>query len=148
MPTLIHRRNRESQAGKNPRVIARTRSGWIVLGDVQILRGYLLIVPDPVVESLNDLSGQKREQFLHEMSVLGDALLSVTDAYRINYEILGNTEPALHAHVFPRYQSEPDERRRRPVWFYDWKNAPLFNLETDRPLMDAIRNYVVNAGLC
>jgi hypothetical protein len=25
------------------------------------------------------------------------------------YEILGNSEPELHAHLFPRYASEPDE---------------------------------------
>ena len=93
-----------------------------MLGDVQFLRGYSLLLPDPVVVSLNDLTREGREQFLYEMSVLGDALLAVTDAYRINYEILGNSEPALHAHVFPRYQSEPEEKRRMPAWFYDWKN--------------------------
>jgi hypothetical protein len=75
MPTLIHRRNRESQAGTNPKVICRVSSGWVVLGDVQFLRGYSLLVPDPVVGSLNDLSKPQRETFLYEMSVLGDALL-------------------------------------------------------------------------
>ena len=148
MPTLIHRRNRESQAGTNPTVICRVKSGWVVLGDVQFLRGYSLLVPDPVVSSLNDLDKVRREQFLYEMSVLGDALLAVTDAYRINYEILGNSEPALHAHVFPRYLSEPGEKRRMPAWFYDWKNAPPFDLERDRPLMEKIRSYMDERGLC
>jgi diadenosine tetraphosphate (Ap4A) HIT family hydrolase len=148
MPTLIHQRNRQARAGTNPTVICRVRSGWIVLGDVQFLRGYSLLVPDPVVGSLNDLSRAERELFLYEMSLLGDALLAVTDAYRINYEILGNTEPALHAHVFPRYQSEPQERRRRPAWFYDWQNAPAFDLERDRPLMEKIKQYLNAAGAC
>jgi diadenosine tetraphosphate (Ap4A) HIT family hydrolase len=148
LPTLIHQRNRESQAGTNPKVICRVRSGWVVLGDVQFLRGYSLLVPDPVVASLNDLTREGREQFLYEMSVLGDALLAVTDAYRINYEILGNSEPALHAHVFPRYQSEPEEKRRMPAWFYDWKNVPPFDVERDRPLMDRIRSYLLAAGVC
>lgn len=148
MPTLIHRRNRESHAGTNPKVICRVKSGWVVLGDVQFLRGYSLIVPDPVVASLNDLDKSQREQFLYEMSVLGDALLAVTGAYRINYEILGNSEPALHAHVFPRYLSEPEEVRRRPAWFYDWKNAPPFDLERDHALMAQIRAYFEERGLC
>jgi diadenosine tetraphosphate (Ap4A) HIT family hydrolase len=52
------------------------------------------------------------------MTRIGDALLEVTDAHRINYEILGNTAPALHAHVFARYRSEPDAHRSRPVWSY------------------------------
>ena len=148
LPTLIHRRNRESQTGTNPKVICRVRSGWVVLGDVQFLRGYSLLVPDPVVASLNDLTREGRERFLYEMSLLGDALLAVTDACRINYEILGNSEPALHAHVFPRYESEPAERRRRPAWFYDWENAPAFDADRDRPLMDRIRAHLTAAGAC
>jgi diadenosine tetraphosphate (Ap4A) HIT family hydrolase len=139
---------RESRAGENPKTICRVHSGWIVLGDVQFLRGYSLIVADPVVGSLNDLNRAQREKFLFEMSLLGDALLSVTNAYRINYEILGNSEPALHAHVIPRYADEPEEKRRHPAWAYDWKNAIPFDLERDRPLMMEIRNYLAAAGAC
>lgn len=45
---------------------------------------------------------------------------------RVNIEILGNTEPYLHTHIFPRYGWEPEELRRRPVWLYpeaNWHNA-------------------------
>ena len=63
-------------------------------------------------------------QFLLDMAALGDAVLTVTGAERINYEILGNTEPALHAHVVPRYRWESAERRRQPVWLHDWTTAP------------------------
>jgi diadenosine tetraphosphate (Ap4A) HIT family hydrolase len=148
LPTLIHRRVRESHAGENPKTICRVRSGWVVLGDVQLLRGYSLLLPDPVVGSINDLNRSGRELFLYEMSLLGDALLSVTNAYRINYEILGNTEQALHAHVFPRYTDEPIEKRSRPAWFYDWKNATPFDLGRDRSLMEEIRKYLSAAGAC
>jgi len=37
---------------------------------------------------------------------------------RVNLELLGNTDPFLHAHVWPRYESEPPEVRGRPVWLY------------------------------
>jgi len=62
-----------------------------------------------VVSSLNDLATEARAQFLQDMNRIGDALLKATGAFRINYEILGNTEP--------------DEKRHMPAWFYDWKNA-------------------------
>jgi diadenosine tetraphosphate (Ap4A) HIT family hydrolase len=146
LPTLIHRRVQESRAGQNPKTICRVHSGWVVLGDVQFLRGYSLIVPDPVVASINDLNKADRELFLYEMTLLGDALLSVTHAYRINYEILGNSEQALHAHVFPRYTDEPEEKRRMPA--FDWKNAIQFDLERDRPLMEEIGRYLSAAGAC
>ncbi|MGC4045781.1 MAG: hypothetical protein QM758_18480 [Armatimonas sp.] len=142
MPTLIHRRVAEARAGTNPKVICRMPSGWAVLGDVQFLRGYSLLLPDPVVPDLNALDTATRAQFLADMTRLGDALLAVTQAERINYEILGNSEPALHAHVFPRYSSEPDEYRRGPAWFYDWKSAPVFDLERDKDLMAAIAAFL------
>lgn len=45
-----------ARAGTNPYVICRMRSGWLVIGDVQPLPGYCLLLADPVVPSLNDLS--------------------------------------------------------------------------------------------
>ena len=78
------------------------------------------------------------------MALIGDALLELTDSYRINYEILGNYEPALHAHIFPRYMSEPEQFRQRPVWMYDRKelNSRPFDLERDRELMNQIANFI------
>ena len=119
MITLIHQRVEGARAGANPTVICRMPSGWAVLGDSQFLRGYSLLLADPVVADLNALDDERRRLFLRDMTVLGDALLETTDAYRINYEILGNAAPALHAHVFPRYRTEPEELRRVPAWFYD-----------------------------
>jgi diadenosine tetraphosphate (Ap4A) HIT family hydrolase len=53
------------------------------------------------------------------MALLGDVLLEITGAERINYGFLGNSEPALHAHVFPRYADEPEDPRRGPAFSYD-----------------------------
>ncbi|MBD3887612.1 hypothetical protein IFO70_39445 [Phormidium tenue FACHB-886] len=138
MSTLIHRRVEEARQGINPAVICRVPSGWVVLGDVQFLQGYSLLLPDPVVPSLNSLAMEQRTSFLQDMTVLGDALLEVTGAVRINYEILGNSEAALHAHVFPRFATEPEEKRRKPVWFYDWESAPPLDLKRDQQLMRKI----------
>lgn len=138
MSTLIHRRVEEARQGINPAVICRVASGWVVLGDVQFLPGYSLLLPDPVVPSLNALTIEQRIIFLQDMTLLGDALLEITGAVRINYEILGNSETALHAHVFPRFATEPEEKRRKPVWFYDWKAAPALDPNRDRELMDKI----------
>lgn len=135
MITLIHERVAAARTGSNPTVICAVPSGWVVLGDGQILRGYCLLLPDPTPPSLNDAAPQERAAFLRDMTLIGDALLEVTGAYRINYEILGNSEAALHAHIFPRYLSEPDEYRRKPAWFYDWSAAPRYDLERDRPMM-------------
>ena len=124
---LIAERVDAARAGTNPTVIARVPSGWACIGDVQFLPGYCVLLADPVVPSLNDLAPDARAVFLADMARVGDALLKLTDATRINYEILGNSEPELHAHIFPRYASEPEERRRMPVWFYDWAGTERFD---------------------
>lgn len=118
VPTLIHERVKMAWSGQNPTVVGRVASGWVVLGDAQYPRGYCLLLPDPVVGSINDLQEPERGQFLSDMVAVGDALLRITDAYRINYEIQGNGDQALHAHIFARYRTEEAEYRRGPVWRY------------------------------
>jgi len=142
MSTAIHRFVEEARAGRLPRVIARMNSGWAVLGDPQVLRGYCLLLPDPVVPHLNAMDSSARETFLRDMALLGDAVLKVTGAVRINYEMLGNLEPALHAHVVPRFADEPEELRTKPVWSYDWSAAVKFEANRDAPLMRAIASML------
>lgn len=125
--TAIHRQVEAARKGELPRVIARMKSGWAVLGETQITHGYSLLLPDPVVPDLNALTGEARRQFLDDMATLGDALLAETGAERINYEILGNVEPALHAHVIPRHASEAAQLRKQPVWLHDWSAMPAFS---------------------
>jgi len=147
--TLVHERVGRARAGKNPYVICRVRSGWVVLGDHQFLRGYSLLLPDPVVPDLNAMSVDARSQFLLDMAAVGDALLQVTGAFRINYCILGNLDPALHAHLHPRYMSEPEDKRKGPIWLYGpgFERTNPFDEKRDQPLMDAIKAYLKRKGV-
>lgn len=135
-----------ARRGANDAVICRLPSGWAVVGDVQVLPGYCLLLADPVVASLNDLDDERRAEFLRDMTHLGDAILRVTSAERINYEILGNSEPELHAHVFPRYGTESPDLRRLPAWFYDWAAAPRYGAETHAGLRNALRAALLGDG--
>ncbi|HLO29847.1 MAG TPA: hypothetical protein VK249_11965, partial [Anaerolineales bacterium] len=128
--------------GKNPYVICRMPSGWAVLADTQISPGYSILLHDPVVSDLNALPLAGRLAYLRDMSIIGDALLEVMGASLINYEILGNTERALHAHIVPRYAGEPEEQRRKPIWFSDLANAPKFDPERDKVLMQKLADSI------
>ncbi|MGD0462017.1 MAG: hypothetical protein ABSB74_05980 [Tepidisphaeraceae bacterium] len=141
MQTLIHERVRSATEGTNPTAILRMSSGWLVLGDNQRLRGYSLLLSDPVVIDINDLPAVARHNFLRDMVLIGDALLEVTGAKLINYMILGNCDRALHAHIHPRYSDEPDQTRQNGPWVYNNENVP-FDQARDRELMDRIRAAV------
>ena len=98
------------------------------------------------MSDINALSLSARSELMQDATILGDALLAITGAVRINYEVLGNLEPALHVHVFPRFDDEPEDLRTKPVWFYDWKAAPEFDADRDAPLMAAIRDYLLKSS--
>ncbi|MEV6819389.1 diadenosine tetraphosphate hydrolase [Nocardiopsis dassonvillei] len=110
--------------GENPTVLRRLDTGFAVIGDVQFLPGYsVLLVDDPRVQRLSEMSRSRRLAFLSGMDKLGEAVERACKQRdpafrRVNLEILGNTDPYLHAHVWPRYAWEPTDLVGRPVWLY------------------------------
>jgi diadenosine tetraphosphate (Ap4A) HIT family hydrolase len=146
MPTVIHRRVAACARGEDPTLVARMASGWAVMGDPQVLRGYCLLLPDPVPAHLNALPVVARGQFLLDMAALGDAVLAATGALRINYAMYGNLAPALHAHVIPRHADEPDFAQTGHPWVYDWSKARNFDLKVDAALQHDICSHLQWAG--
>ena len=135
-------------SGSNPTVLTRMAAGFAVIGDVQFLPGYCVLITDAVgVGALTDLPAQARRGFLHSMDLLGEAVTNVcgrrdSSFRRVNMEILGNRDEFLHAHVWPRYDWEPPEAVHKPVWLYPpshWTN-PEFALG-DRH--DAVRSDLI-----
>jgi diadenosine tetraphosphate (Ap4A) HIT family hydrolase len=78
------------------------------------------------------------------MAMVGDALMVVTGAYRINYAIAGNSDPFLHAHIVPRYLSEPEANRKGLPWSYPKStiNATMFNFEGDQGLIQQLKQSI------
>ncbi|KFF31299.1 HIT family protein [Bifidobacterium bombi] len=113
-------------AGTNPMVMMEMDSGYAVFGDTQFLPGYSVLLPKHRIRQLNDLSVYDRVNFLRDMTLLGDAVAKAcAPVLRLNYDILGNSDAFLHAHIFPRYAWEPAERSSKPVWLYPqevWTN--------------------------
>ena len=110
--------------GENPTVLARLPESFAVIGDVQWLPGYcVLLADDPDVTRLTDLARPARLRYLASVDRLAEAVeIACADAdsafRRVNIEILGNTDPFLHTHVWPRYDWEPADLVGRPVWAY------------------------------
>ena len=105
--------------GTNPTFLAEMESGYAVIADTQFLPGYSVLLPKRCVGQLNDLPVEERTAFLRDMTILGDAVAQAcAPIVRLNYDILGNTDTYLHAHVFPRYSWEEPGRLKMPVWFY------------------------------
>jgi diadenosine tetraphosphate (Ap4A) HIT family hydrolase len=106
-PCLICTRIAAIQAGSNPWFVAEAATGYIVLGDYQFFRGYTLFLCKQHVPELHDLEGPVRQQYLGEMSLVAEAVFRAFRPRKLNYELLGNAEPHLHWHLFPRYPDDP-----------------------------------------
>jgi len=141
--------------GENPTVLARLPGSFAVFGDVQWLPGYCVLLTDePRVPMLTSLSLDRQTQFLTSMAVLGQAVESACSTLdpafrRLNYDILGNTDAFLHAHVWPRYSWEPAERLSKPVWLYPpdrWTSAEHRAGSRHDALRQAITDELVRLG--
>ncbi|MGB3327616.1 MAG: hypothetical protein WBA46_01605 [Thermomicrobiales bacterium] len=126
-----------AERGENPMTLARMASGFAFFGDTQFLPGYCVLAAVPECNHLTDLDADARLRFLHDMSLIGEAIMEVfadEGLLRINYEIQGNTLPILHAHIWPRYAWEPEERRPLPVARYplDRWSDPAFAYDAER----------------
>ena len=136
--------------GETPTVLLRMKSGFAVLADSQFLPGYCILLAYPKVNSLNDLDTVQRLIFLREMAFVGDAITEVCTPLRINYEILGNTDAYLHAHIIPRYDWEEDSLLKMPVWLYpqEYRTSPEFEFsetkhaELKRRLTEKLKELV------
>lgn len=70
--------------------------------------GRSLLVLNEHYEDLTHLPLDVAAAFHADLRAYADALREVTGAQRLNYAVLGNAEPHVHWHIFPRHpQTEP-----------------------------------------
>lgn len=102
------------RAGANPDFIAELPHSFAVLGDAQFYRGYCVLLAKTHAREMFTLARGEALALCDELITVAEAIDAVTHPLKMNYECLGNAEPHLHWHLFPRY--EGDELKRAPVW--------------------------------
>ena len=65
---------------------------------------------------------------------------------RINYAIFGNVEPALHAHVIPRYRNEPEATAHRASVGIRLECRAGLRCRRLAPLIKALRTELAQLG--
>lgn len=71
--------------------------------------------------------------FSREMQIAGRAIKTAGAAYRVNYAILGNAEPHIHAHIIPRLAAGDPVPTKSP-----WNNPNPAN-----PLATEIKKLLI-----
>jgi diadenosine tetraphosphate (Ap4A) HIT family hydrolase len=119
--------------------IAELPRSWLILGDAQFYRGYCVLLAKRHVTELHSMARGEAHELLDEMLAVGRTLAEVVKPLKLNYECLGNQEPHVHWHIFPRYPDDP--MRLVPVWQRPEAERRVSLVEKDRrELMSSIRH--------
>lgn len=97
-------------------LIKELSTGYVVLSKYQYkhYKGYTVFLCKQHVGELHELNNNSKLEFLKEMSQVAEAVYKAFKPDKLNYELLGNAEPHLHWHIFPRYKKDPNFKK--PIW--------------------------------
>ncbi len=93
--------------------VADLRFSRLFLAKNQYVRGYCVLMCRRHVIEPYDLSADERAMFFGDLAAVGKGLQAAFSADKMNYNLLGNVVPHLHAHILPRYFT--DDAPRRPI---------------------------------
>jgi diadenosine tetraphosphate (Ap4A) HIT family hydrolase len=72
---------------------------------------------------LFDLAPELRHAFADDVSAAAKAIKLAVNAFKMNYEILGNASPHVHCHLIPRQLDEP--KPNVPAWLHPEAQSDL-----------------------
>jgi diadenosine tetraphosphate (Ap4A) HIT family hydrolase len=129
------------KAGAFPDFIAELKSCYVILGDQQFYRGYCVLFAKLHATELYLMPADAARLLFDEMRLVAEAIAVVVKPWKMNYECLGNSEPHVHWHLLPRYES--DEMRQGPIWLRSESERKVTLEEDDRrALIDSIRHQL------
>jgi diadenosine tetraphosphate (Ap4A) HIT family hydrolase len=127
------------RAGQFRDFVAELPHSFVILGDAQFYRGYCILFARHHATELHLMPPGEARALFDEAVAVGTAIAQVVKPWKLNHECLGNTEPHVHWHVFPRSASDP--LARAPIWVRPEAERQVPLAEHDRiALIDALRS--------
>jgi diadenosine tetraphosphate (Ap4A) HIT family hydrolase len=90
------------------------KHSFVILNRDQFFPGYVLLFTREHVTELFHLKPRMRGELMEEVSRVAQALQTVFQPDKINYELLGNMVAHMHWHLVPRFATDP--LWPRPIW--------------------------------
>jgi diadenosine tetraphosphate (Ap4A) HIT family hydrolase len=90
------------------------KHSFVILNRDQFFPGHVLLFTREHVTELFHLKPRMRSELMEEVSRVAQALQTVFQPDKINYELLGNMVPHMHWHLVPRFATDP--LWPRPIW--------------------------------
>ncbi|MDE7428920.1 MAG: HIT family protein, partial [Lachnospiraceae bacterium] len=88
---------------QNPYFVRELNTGYVVIGDQQRFKGYSLFLCKQHAYELHQLEPHYRDEFLHEMAIVAEAVYNAFQPDKLNYALLGVGRGLhMHWHIYPR----------------------------------------------
>lgn len=107
--------------------------------------GRLIVALDEHHEHFDELPPELTTRFVADLQAAGRLLRQATGSQRINYAVLGNMEPHIHAHVIPRGGPHDPQPNKAP-WQSSAPRAALAADERAKLIADLARALVDQGG--
>ena len=115
----------KARNGEHNGLIARMSTGYLVLADLQNankIEGWSILLSDPEYKSIDNTPVDVRRQFFKDMIIAGrsiiDSMQKKNAVSGMHYAINGNELNVLHAHFFPRNNTEPANLQLLPPYHH------------------------------
>ncbi len=138
MSCLICERVALAASDNNPYLIHEFEYTIFVVGDHQYYRGYALLLLKEHVGELHQIESDVQMEMFRELMVATDALVKTFEPDKMNHLCMGNKEPHVHWHIFPRYQDDPHFGRHPLRDMQTW-HAHHINTKTAQDIAATIR---------
>ena len=118
--------------------VAELPHSFVILGAMQFYRGYCIVFAKLHATELHLMPPAEARALFDETVAVSAAIAAVVKPLKLNHDCLGNAEPHVHWHIFPRYASDP--MRRLPIWKRNEAEVTIALDERDRrELIGALR---------
>lgn len=118
------------RAGNFADFVAELPHSFVILGDAQFYRGYCVVLAKSHAHEIHLMAPDEARALLDETIAVGHTIALATRPLKLNYECLGNLEPHVHWHVFPRFETDP--MRAAPVWMRPEAERKVILEDSDR----------------
>ncbi len=104
----------KTKKGKNEYFVMELETGYVFMSWYQYFEGYTIFAFKNHFSELHQLDNNLKNKFLCEMSLVAEAVNRAFKPKKINYAMLGNTDPHMHWHLIPRYSNDP--KPKDTIW--------------------------------
>lgn len=128
---------------KNPYFVMELETGYVVIADYQLFKGYTIFLCKQHVKELHELKNDFKLKFLSEMSLVAEAVFKAFKPKKLNYELLGNRDEHLHWHIIPRHKKDP--KPQSAIWSIDKLFRNSSNYKPKKAKLGIIKKRLLKA---